>query len=317
MSALILIHIGIAAATLRLPVAVSNSSVLPCAQEQSAPILSGDIACVEDSLGKSRPSSQARAPNGEEKKNQLDLFRDWAVELGKRAAAAAVAGKDAAAKHFEALRASFDQRSAKFCGILVTALVGSAYKEPQSLATLILALAVALSVLLTAVPLLVSKTPRLADRAFRVSNHLATFVLIVGVTSFVAAMLGHWLPVGPPRPDAPRHVTTPKVDPLSTSATPDEKSLTEEAERQSAALAEKEAARVADCLSKENAITAVRRTFRWRERELAKCKTEYATAFTLKSLDVYCGAERGRVDAAARALDAAVANMCSSTGSTK
>ena len=53
-------------------------------------------------------------------------------------------------------------------------------------------------------------------------------------------------------------------------------------------------------------------------RRVHKCKTEYENALlTLKSLDAYCRRERERLDASGKALDAAVANMCMSTGSTR
>ena len=57
-------------------------------------------------------------------------------------------------------------------------------------------------------------------------------------------------------------------------------------------------------------------SFKWREQKLNRCKTEYETALTLKSLDTYCRRERDRFDASGKAFDAAVAKMCTSTGST-
>jgi hypothetical protein len=272
---------------------------------------------VEDIVRNSRRSPKQKAPSGEEKKNQLDLFRDWAVELAKRTAAAAAAAKEATAKHLEELRAHFDQRSVKVCGILVTALGACAYKEIHSPATLVLALAVALSVLLTAVPLVARKTSHFAGQTLRASNHLSTLVFIVGVTSFVVAMTVEWWPIGSPRTEAPREVMTPKAAPSPMTAISDEKALTDEAQKQLAAQEEKEAAQVADCRDKETSAHAARRQYRRRERDFAKCKEDHKTAFTLKSSEAYCIEQRALLDSAARKLDGTMANLCSTTGSTK
>ena len=261
-------------------------------------------------MDRSRRPPKAKPPKGEERKNQLDLFFDWAVEAAKRAAAATAAAAQAAAKHFEELKVSVDRRSAKFCGMLIALLVACSYKSSTSLTTLIVAVATVLSALLTAVPLVVSHTPRLADRALRASNYVASFLLIVGVTSFVAEMMM-------PSLWSSQQVIIPKIELPPVSSAPDEKSLTEEAQREAAAQAEKEAARVADCHLKENSTQGARQTYSRREKDFARCRTEYESAITLKSLDAYCGKERGRLDAAGRALDAAVANLCSSTGGTK
>jgi hypothetical protein len=267
---------------------------------------------MEGNLGSPRRPPKPKAPNGDEKKNQLDLFLDWAVETAKRATATAVAAKEAAARRFEELRAGFDRRSAKFCGILVTLLAACSYKQSYGLASLVVALAAILSALLTAVPLVVSGAPHLADRKLRTSSYAATFVLIIGVTAFVAEMMTSWLSSG----KSPEPSSVPQVQVRPPTTAP-EQSLADEAQKEAAARAEKETAREADCLLRENSAQAARRAFSRREKDFSRCRTEYANVLTLRSLDAYCGNERARLDAAGRALDATVANLCASTGSTR
>lgn len=281
-------------------------------------IVGRHLVRMEATLGKSKRPTKPRAPNGEEKKNQLDLFLDWAVEAAKRTAAATAAARDAAAKHFEELKANFDRRSAKYCGILATLLGVCSYGESQSAATLIVAVATGLTAVLTAVPLIVLRTPRFADRAIQASSHAVTILLIIGVVSVVSQKIGPWLSsVKSPPANAPQEVAKEKVESLPRDTAPDEKLLAEEARRTAAAQDEKEAARIADCIRKENATQAARRAYSRQERGFAKCRSEYENAITLKSLDTYCGKERLRLDTAGRALDAAVANLCSATAGTQ
>jgi hypothetical protein len=277
-----------------------------------------NLARMEGNLGMPKRPPKPKPPSGTEKKNQLDLFLDWAVEGARRAVATAAAATDTATKHLEELVARFDRRSAKLCAILVGLLAACSYKASYSLTTVIVAATALLSALLTAVPLAASHMPRHASRILRASNYLATSLLIVGVSSFVAEMLTSWSPsTSPPGPNASQHSNFPKAEVPPTSSARDEKLLVEEAQKDAAARSEKEAARVADCLAKENATDAARRTYKWSEHEFARCRREYNGAFTLNSLDAYCSKQRSRLDAAARALDSAVANMCSSTGNTK
>lgn len=268
-------------------------------------------------LGRSRRPSKPKPPSGDEKKNQLDLFLDWAVDVAKRTAAATAAARDAAAKHFEELRAGFDRRSAKVCGTLVALLVACPYNASSGAVTFTVAVATVLSALLTAVPLVITYTPRLADSAIRASNHSVTLLLIIGVMSFGGETITRWLwPAESWRTKAPQEVVVPKAEPLPGSIAPDEKSLAEEARKEAVAQAEKEAARVADCVLKENSAQAARRTYNRREKDFSKCKSEYESVITLKSLDGYCRNERGRLDAAGRILDGAVASLCSGTAGT-
>jgi hypothetical protein len=269
---------------------------------------------AEATLGTKRPA-KAKPPSGEEKKNQLDLL-DWAAEaIAKTAAAttaAAVAAKDAATRTFEELRVAFDRRSVKICSGLCLLLVACSGR-PLSLPLLFVIGATVLSAFLTIVPWLVSSVPRLADRAVRASDFLATILLIVGVTAFATDLLMPSFSLAPPQ----QQVSIPKVEPLPVAAPTDERSLSEDAQRDAPAQAVKDAAQVADCLAKETAADKASQTFKWRERKFNKCKTEYETALTLKGLDTYCRRERERLDASGRALDSAVAKMCTTTGSTK
>lgn len=272
---------------------------------------------MEVILGRSKRPLNPKAPNGEEKKNQLDLFIDWAVEVAKRTSAATAAARDAAAKRFEELRAGFDRRSAKFCGIVVTLFGICSYGDPQSAVTLIVAVAAGLTALLTAVPLVVMRAPRLADSAIHVSNHAVTILLVVAAVSVVGEKIWPWLSFAKsPSANAERQVSKERIEPFPPDTAPDEKALAEEARKEAAAQAEKEAARIADCVLKENSAQAARRTYSRREKDFAKCKSEYESVITLKSLDGYCGSQRGRLDAAGRTLDTAVANLCTGTAGT-
>lgn len=267
-------------------------------------------------MGRSRRPTRPKAPRGEERKNQLDLFFDWAVEAAKKAgaatAAAAGAAKDAATKKIEELWAAFDKRSLTACGVQAGLLVACSYREP-SLLTLTVVVAATLSALLLAMPWIARRVPSHAHRAARGGSSLTTVLLIVSMFSLSAEIAMPWW--SPPAPPAQQTIV-PEAEARSAPAPPDEKSVAEEALREAAALAEKEAARAADCLRKENATQTARRIYSRREKDFAKCRTQYESAITIKSLDAYCGNERGRLDAAGRALDAAVGTLCSSTGST-
>lgn len=261
-------------------------------------------------MGGSKRPSKAKPPSGEEKKNQLDLFFDWA----NRAAAATAAAKEAATKKFEELWAAFDKRLLSICGVQCALLAACSYRAPSPF-SVVVAVSAALSASLLVMFWIASRIPSCVDRAARVGNILATVLLIVSIVSLPAEIAMPFLSTSlfPPA----QHVTPPQIEPPLVSATPDEKSLTEEAQKEAAARAEKDAARVAECLSKEKSAAAARRKHSGREKDFARCRTDYEATFTFKSLDAYCSDERRRLDEAARALNAAVGNMCNSTGSTK
>jgi hypothetical protein len=273
------------------------------------------LACMEGTLGRSKGP---KPPKGEEKKNQLDLFRDWAVEAAKRAAAAAVAAREVAASKAEELWAAFDKRCLTLCGLHLPMLGAYAYNGKLNAFVVIVVVAATLSALLLVVPWVANRLPDHTDRVAYGSSKLATLLFIVSVLSFSADILQPFL-VSPRLSQGEQQtVVAPKTEPAPLQAPPsDERSLSEEAQREAATKAKHEAERVAECQAKETSADKASETVGRRERDYKKCENEWSNALTFKSLITFCGKEQHRLEAAGKKLRAAVADMCTITGSTK
>lgn len=205
-------------------------------------------------MGTKRPA-KPKPPSGEEKKNQLDLFR-WAAEAIAAAATAtataAVAAKDAATKTIEEMWAAFDKRCLALCGMQVPVLAAFSYR-PLSAFTVVVVVAAGLSALLLVMPWVMRRIPSYTDRAARVGSSFVTALFIISVFALGADMVMPWLSSPPQVLAQQQQLAAPKVEVPTPQSPPDEKLLTEEAQREAATQAANEAARIAECLAKERA----------------------------------------------------------------